>query len=345
VIIPIIDRLNNETFKMKNTIEKIISNESLLYQEAKEIIHAIAEEKINEAQITAIMVGLQIRGLQLEEILGFRQALLELCLRMELDSSSAIDLCGTGGDGKNSFNISTTTSFVLAAMGYKVIKHGNYGVSSTCGSSNVLEKLGYSFTNVQGKLESQLKKTNLCFLHAPLFHPTLMKVASIRKQLGMRTFFNVLGPLINPVQPRYQLTGTFNLELAKIFQHVLRQERKDYRILYGMDGYDELTLTDRTRVLGPSSDYCLNAKSFGLAALQPESLLGGVSIETSADLLKNIVNGKGTPAQNYVVAANAAVALQCFHPVKSIHELFEEVLEFVREGGVVKTVFINLKIK
>lgn len=328
---------------MKNILNKIIERQPLLFSEAKEIIFAIAEEKINDAQIVAILVGLQMRGLQLEEIKGFREALIELSLPINIEGTDAIDLCGTGGDGKNSFNISTTTSFVLASMGYKVIKHGNYGVSSSCGSSNVLEELGFAFTNDISKLQKQLDDINICFLHAPLFHPTLMKVGPLRKSLGIRTFFNSLGPLVNPVQPKHQLTGTFNLELAKIYQHILKDERTEYRIVYGMDGYDEFTLTDQTRVLGGNIDEYLSANSFDLKPIDPVSIHSGSSIKEAAAILRNILNGKGTASQNNVVAANTALALQCYHPDKKVQDLFTEALDFIQNGGAVKTLFSNLK--
>lgn len=328
---------------MKNILNKIIERQPLLFSEAKEIIYAIAEEKINDAQIVAILVGLQMRGLQLEEIKGFREALIELSLPIDIDGTDAIDLCGTGGDGKNSFNISTTTSFVLASMGYKVIKHGNYGVSSSCGSSNVLEELGFAFTNDVSKLQKQLEEINICFLHAPLFHPTLMKVGPLRKSLGIRTFFNSLGPLVNPVQPKHQLTGTFNLELAKIYQHILKDERTEYRIVYGMDGYDEFTLTDQTRVLGGNIDEYLSANSFDLKPIDPSSIHSGNSIQEAATILRNILNGQGSVSQNNVVAANTALALQCYHPDKKVQDLFTEALDFIQNGVAVKTLFSNLK--
>lgn len=324
---------------MKNILNKILERQPLIFEEAKEIIYAISEEKINDAQIVAVLVGLQMRGLQLEEIKGFREALLEVCIRPEIEGVDAIDLCGTGGDSKNTFNISTTTSFVLASMGYKVIKHGNYGVSSLCGSSNVLEELGFVFTNDVRKLNKQLSLTNICFLHAPLFHPTLMQVGPLRKNLGIRTFFNSLGPLINPVQPKHQLTGTFNLELAKMYQHILKEERKGYRIVYGMDLYDELTLTDQTRVLGGDVDAYLSAASFGVTAINPIALYSGETVKDAATILKNILHGNGTQAQNFVIAANSALAMQCYHPEEKIQALFYHSLEFIKSGESGKKMF------
>lgn len=317
---------------MKQIISKIIDKESLTFKEAKNIIYAIAEDELNASQIAAILVGIQMRGLQLEEIKGFRSALLELTIPVEIDGSNAIDLCGTGGDGKNTFNISTTTAFVVSAMGYKVIKHGNYGVSSTCGSSNVLEELGYQFTTDSIKLNQQLKEKNICFLHAPLFHPTLLKVGSIRKELGIRTFFNALGPLVNPVQPEYQLTGTYNLELAKIYQHILQGDRTEYRVVFGMNGYDELTLTDQTRVLGSKDDDYINASLFNQSIIDPASIQSGDTIQEAAKILKAITRGEGTKPQNNVISANVSLALQCFHPSKPLKELFNEALEFIESG-------------
>ena len=317
---------------MKEIINKILEKRALTFDEAKRIIYAIAEDQLNNSQVAVILFGIQMKGLQLEEIKGFRSALLELAIPVQIDGSNAIDLCGTGGDGKNTFNISTTTAFVVSAMGYKVIKHGNYGVSSTCGSSNVLEELGYHFSADSAILNRQLKEKNICFLHAPLFHPTLMKVGGIRKELGIRTFFNALGPLVNPVQPEYQLTGTYNLELAKIYQHILLGSRKDYKVVFGMNGYDELTLTDQTRVLGVEGDECIDAATFDQTKVKPTSIHSGETILQAANLLRSITQGDGSNSQNSVISANVALALQCFHPNQSLKELFNEAYVFIKSG-------------
>ena len=322
---------------MKTLIQKVLNNQSLSSFEASEIIHAIAEEKMNDAQVVALMIGLQMKGLSLDEIEGFRNALLNLVLKIELDGTNAIDLCGTGGDGKDTFNISTTTSFVLAAMGNKVIKHGNYGVSSSCGSSNVLEALGYVFTHDEKELNEQLTKNNICFLHAPLFHPTLKKVSHLRRDLGLRTFFNSLGPLVNPVQPAFQLTGTYDLELAKIYQHLLKKNRTDFRVVFGMDGYDEITLTEQTRVLGLKSDEVINANLFELKSVNASTLKAGKTVDESAQIVKTILKGEGSAEQTNVVAVNTAIALECFHPTTSKIELFNESLSFIKSGQVAKT--------
>lgn len=317
---------------MNQLLEKIIAHEPLTESEASSFIHGISEDEYTTEEISGMLVGIQMRGIQLSEINGFRSALLALSLPIEIDASDAIDLCGTGGDGKNTFNISTTTAFVLSAMGIPVVKHGNYGVSSLCGSSNVLEYLGISFSEEQTTLQQQLAKTSICFLHAPLFHPTIKKVASVRKNLATRTLFNCLGPLVNPAQPAYQLTGTFSLELARIYQHLLKNERKEFTVAYGMDRYDEITLTDDTRLLSKSQDTVVSATTFGIPAVSNSDLFAGNSIHEAAKIMVDILNGNGTHAQQQVVAANSAVALQLYHPTVPLKELFQETHSFIAGG-------------
>jgi anthranilate phosphoribosyltransferase len=322
---------------MKLILQKIIERNDLSYEESKAIIYALLESEINEFQLTGVLIGLQLKGLHLNEITGFRDALLELAIPLDLDASRAIDLCGTGGDGKNTFNISTTASFVLAAMGHQVIKHGNYGVSSICGSSNVLESLGVQFSCDEKELNQSLAKQNICFLHAPLFHPVLKKVAPIRKSLGIRTVFNALGPLVNPVQPKFQVTGTYSMELATIYQHLLKEKREVFKVVYGVNGFDELTFTDKSRILGNDCDLYLTAKDVGLDnPLAIEDLGGGKSIEEAKKILLAILQGKGTVSQNQVVAGNVALGLQCYHPTDSFQNLYNEAKKVIQSGIVAK---------
>ncbi len=325
---------------MKQIVQKVIDKEYLNHEECESFIHAIANETISNEHIIAILTGIQMRGIQLEELKGFRAALLELIVPIDLNTE-AIDLCGTGGDSKNTFNISTTTSLVLAAMNYKVVKHGNYGVSSLCGSSNVLEELGFKFTIDSNQLQNELKAFNICFLHAPLFHPTLKKVASIRTNLGMRTLFNSLGPLVNPIQPAYQMTGTYSLELAKIYHHILKEERKNYKVIYGLDGYDELTLTSTTRVLGPKMDQIRSAHSFGIDTILPNEIHGGISVFDSAKIVRSILAGQGSEQQTNVIAANVAEAIQCMDPTTNLEEAFQEGKSFILSGQAAKHFKIN----
>jgi anthranilate phosphoribosyltransferase len=274
---------------------------------------------------------LQYRGLQLNELMGFRKALLELSLPIQLEAANTIDVCGTGGDGKNTFNVSTTSAFVLASLGYKVVKHGNYGVSSLCGSSTVLEALGYQFTTNEQQLQQQLDKHNICFLHAPLFHPTLKRVAPLRKALGIPTFFNGIGPLVNPANPTHQLTGTYSLELAKHYQHVLRRTRKGYTVVHGMDGFDELTFIGSTRILGGDRDELIHQSPDG-KPVSITSIQGGKSAKESAETLIAILGGEGTEAQNTVVAGNVALAIQTFDTSLSYKDAFFTALEQLKSG-------------
>ena len=321
---------------MTRFLEIIMEKEFFSQQTATEFIHALGENNISENEIAAIITAIQFRGVSIDEINGFRIALLERAIQPELDTTDSIDVCGTGGDGKETFNISTTTALVLAAMGHKVIKHGNYGVSSGCGSSNVLESLGFSFSNDQKTLQSHFKAKNICFLHAPLFHPTLKKVAPIRKNLGVRTIFNSLGPLVNPLQPPFQLTGTYSLELAKMYQHILRPNRHSFRVVYAMDGYDEITLTDTARQLGTNSDSILTASDFGTKPLAASALRSGGTIKKAASILLDTIKGQGAPEQSSVVAANVALAMQIIRAETPLNEAYSEAYQFIQSGQTAK---------
>lgn len=317
---------------MQATLTQLIQHRSLTKSQAKEIILGIGNDAFSDHEIVGLMVSLQTRSLTLDEIQGFREALLELAITPEIDASNAIDLCGTGGDGKNTFNISTTTSFVLASMGHQVVKHGNYGVSSMCGSSNVLEQLGVKFSNDSEDLNEQKERFNLCFLHAPLFHPVMKKVAPLRKSLGIPTFFNIMGPLVNPVQPAYQLTGTFSLELARIYHHVLSPHRKNYSVLHSMDGYDEISLTGDTRVFSKLDDTILNATSVNVESINSQEIHGGNSTEEAAQILTSILKGEGTSSQNNVVALNTAQGIITLNPSQKIDEAFATALAHIQSG-------------
>jgi len=318
----------------KQYIEKIISRSFLTQEESKNCMLLIGNGEMNDAQIVALMTGLQFRGLELNELKGFSSALLELAIPVHLDFEHAIDVCGTGGDGKNTFNISTTTAFVLASMGHKVVKHGNYGVSSLCGSSNVLEHLGIRFSSESRMLQQQLDKSNICFLHAPLFHPALKVVAPLRKQLGISTFFNGLGPLVNPARPTHQLVGTYSLELAKLYQHVLQNERKNFTVIHGLDGYDELTFIGSTRLLGKTRDTLIPSENkkynYGL-----EALSGGKTVSESAKILVDLLHGKGTIAQNHVLAGNVALGIQTFLPEETFENAYNEAQAFLKSGSAI----------
>ncbi len=296
---------------MKKSLEKLFEHKTLSREEAKNFIIRIASGEGNETQIAAFMTVYLMRTVTPEELSGFREALLELCKPVSLHSENAIDLCGTGGDGKNTFNISTLASFVVAGAGGKVIKHGNYGVSSVSGSSNVLEHFGYKFTDDNSQLETSLEKCGVCFLHAPLFHPALKRVAPLRRDLGMKTFFNMLGPLVNPAQPKHRVTGVFSLALARAYQYLIQPTHEKYFILHSLDGYDELSLTGNAKIIGNDGERIISPEDFGFAKLQPVEILGGTTVQEAANVFMDVLDNKGTVAQENVVIANAALALQC----------------------------------
>ncbi|MFK8104619.1 MAG: anthranilate phosphoribosyltransferase [Saprospiraceae bacterium] len=312
---------------MKKILGRLFEHKKLTRQEAKEILVNISKNEYNESQIAAFMTVYLMRAISVDELQGFRDALLELCLPVDLEGRNTIDLCGTGGDGKNTFNISTLSSFIVAGAGYQVSKHGNYGVSSACGSSNVLEHLGYQFTNDVDVLKKQLDDCNICFFHAPLFHPAMKAVAPIRRQLGIKTFFNMLGPLVNPGKPKNQLVGVFNLELARLYHYLFQQTEKKFTIIHALDGYDEISLTGPFKVKTKETERLLLPKDIGRQQLTPESLFGGDTVASAADIFMKILNAEGTMSQNEVVLANSGMAIQCMRPDLSLADCMEEAKE------------------
>jgi anthranilate phosphoribosyltransferase len=317
---------------MKKILENLIQYKSLSREEAREVLVKISEGAYNESQIAAFITVYLMRSITVEELSGFRDALLELCVPFDTEGMSTIDVCGTGGDGKNTFNISTLSAFVLAGAGYKVTKHGNYGVSSVSGSSNVLEHFGYQFTNDKSLLMKQLEANNICFLHAPLFHPALKSVGPIRKQLGIKTFFNMLGPLVNPARPKQQMVGVFSLELARLYQYIFQKTDTNYSIVYGLDGYDEVSLTDDVKVKTAFSETILSPQSFGKQPLTQNQIFGGDSVEEAAAIFLQVLENKGTTAQRDVVVANTALAIQCFKPNVSLLDCVAEAEESLVSG-------------
>ena len=309
---------------MKNILNKLFEHQTLTKEEAKEVLISIAAEKYNQAHLASFLTVFMIRPITVAELSGFREALLELAIRVDLSDFNTIDLCGTGGDGKNTFNISTLTSFIVAGTGNKVAKHGNYSVSSASGSSNMLEFLGYKFTNDESVLKGQLDKANICFLHAPLFHPAMKAVGPVRRELGLKTFFNMLGPLVNPSQPQNQLVGVFNLEVARTYNYLLQETNLNYGILYALDGYDEISLTSPFKLFTKEGEKMISPASLGLKTLNQSEIFGGNSVPEAAEIFKSIINGNGTEAQNNVVLANAAFALKTFDATKSFETAFEE---------------------
>jgi anthranilate phosphoribosyltransferase len=294
---------------MKETLNKLINHEILPKEEAKQILVNIAKGDYNTSQIAAFLTVYMMRSITIEELEGFRDALLELCLAVDLSDYDPIDLCGTGGDGKDTFNISTLASFVTAGAGVKVTKHGNYGVSSKCGSSNVMEFLGIKFSNEADFLKKSIDEAGICVLHAPLFHPAMKNVAPIRRELAVKTFFNMLGPMVNPAFPKNQMVGVFSLELARMYGYLYQNTDKKFTVLHALDGYDEISLTGDTKTISNNTEAMLSPTDFGVKKISQEDITGGEDIAASAQIFLDVLNGKGTEAQNNVVCANAGVAI------------------------------------
>ncbi len=294
---------------MKETLNKLIEHQLLSREEARQAMVEIASGTQNTSQIAAFLTVYMMRSVSTEELEGFRDALLDLCRAVDLGGTEAIDLCGTGGDGKNTFNISTLASFVTAGAGIPVAKHGNYGVSSHCGSSNVLEFLGIRFSSEADFLRRCIEEAGICILHAPLFHPAMKHVAPIRRELAVKTFFNMLGPMVNPASPKYQMVGVFNLELARMYGYLYQNTDKTYSILHGLDGYDEISLTGPAKWIGNRTETILEPETFGMKALEPDAIFGGDSIEEAARIFLSVLQGRATEAQQNVVCANAALAI------------------------------------
>ena len=316
---------------MKELLNRLINHETISKEEANRVLVNISKGEYNQSQIAAFVTVYMMRSITVEELEGFRDALLELCVAVDLSDYNPIDLCGTGGDGKDTFNISTLSSFITAGAGVKVTKHGNYGVSSTCGSSNVMEHLGIKFSNDKDFLKRCMDEAGICVLHAPLFHPAMKNVAPIRRELGVKTFFNMLGPMVNPAFPKNQMVGVFNLELARMYGYLYQNTDKNFTIIHALDGYDEISLTGNTKTITNTSENLLSPKDFGVQPLLQEQITGGNSVESSATIFLDILNGKGTEAQNNVVCANAGMAIATVEQIEPIQG-FEKAKESLLSG-------------
>lgn len=318
---------------MKKILERLFNHSYLSYEESKKILKEISSSKYNDSQVASFLTIFKMRNPSVQEIEGFRDALLDLCVKIDISSDfETIDLCGTGGDGKNTFNISTISSFVVAGAGYKVTKHGNYGVSSNCGSSDVLEYLGVRLSNDQDYLKKCLDVGGFCYLHAPLFHPAMKNVASVRKELKFKTFFNILGPLVNPCQPKNQLSGVYSLEIARLYGYVFENTNKNYSILHSLDGYDEISLTNDFKLLSRNNSSINSPDYFGFDKINPKEIEGGVEIKDSVDIFIKILENKATKSQTNVVLANSAIAIQTITD-KEIGECLSIAKESIESGN------------
>lgn len=317
---------------MKKILNYLFEYKTLTREQAKEVLMNISKNVYNESEVASFITVYLMRSITIDELQGFRDALLELCVRVNLNDGDVIDIVGTGGDGKNTFNISTLSCFIVAGTGNKVAKHGNYGATSVSGSSNVMEQLGYTFKNDAGALQKELDEANICFLHAPIFHPALKVVGPIRKNLGVRTFFNMLGPMVNPAFPKHQLVGVYNLEMARIYNYLLQPTGNNFTIIHSLDGYDEISLTGDTKVITSEGEKIYSAEQLGKRMVSATDIYGGNTVEEAAKLFLKIIKGEGTWAQNAVVLSNAAMALQCTGKYSSYEECYKAAVESLESG-------------
>lgn len=321
---------------MKKILNYLFEHKTFTREGAREILSSIGKGVYNESELAAFMTVFLMRSITIDELLGFRDALLEMCVPVALEQD-VLDIVGTGGDGKNTFNISTLSCFIVAGAGGKVAKHGNYGVSSISGASNVMENLGYKFKSDASKLKQEVDEAGICFLHAPLFHPALKNVAGVRRQLGVRTFFNMLGPLVNPAFAQHQLIGVYSLEMARVYNYLFQQTDKKFAILHSLDGYDEISLTGDTRVITNKGEQDWTPEALGKRKVAASDIYGGNSTEEAAKLFVKILKGEGSWAQHSVVMANAAMGLYCLEKYPTYDECFQAAVESLESGAAYKS--------
>jgi anthranilate phosphoribosyltransferase len=317
---------------MRKILQYLFEHKTLSREQAKEVLLNIGNQAYNEHEITSFMTVFLMRSISIPELQGFRDALLELCVPVNMKGFEVMDIVGTGGDGKNTFNISTLACFIVAGTGQKVVKHGNYGASSVSGASNVMEQLGYRFKNNADHLRREVEQSNICFLHAPLFHPALKVVGPIRKNLGVRTFFNMLGPMVNPAAPDFQLVGVYSLEMARIYTYLLQETGKAFTIIHSLDGYDEISLTNDTKVITREGEKIMTPETLGKRMVDATDIYGGNTVEEAAALFRKILKGDGSWAQNAVVIANAAMALMSTGHYKSYTDAYAAAVESLESG-------------
>lgn len=317
---------------MKQILNFLFEHQSLSKSAAKQVLLDIGKGVYNDHELSAFMTVYLMRTITVEELMGFREALLEMCVKIDFEERKVMDIVGTGGDGKNTFNISTLSCFVVAGAGLPVAKHGSYGASSVSGASNLMETLGYKFKSDADQLKHELDETNMCFLHAPVFHPALKTVAPIRKNLGIRTFFNLLGPMVNPSDPSYQLVGVYNLEVSRFYNYLLQLENRKYAIVHSMDGYDEVSLTSDVKLITREGESMLSPIQLGGSYVTQNEIFGGETIQASAELFVRILRGEGTSAQQNVVLANSALALLLTERYTDYTSAFEAAKESLKSG-------------
>lgn len=329
---------------MKQILYKLFEHRYLGRTEARDILQNIVQGKYNDAQIASLITVFLMRNISVEELTGFRDALLEMRIPVDLSEYAPIDIVGTGGDGKNTFNISTAACFVVAGAGYPVVKHGNYGATSVSGASNVMEQHGVQFTSDMSRLRKSMDMCNIAYLHAPLFNSAMKAVAPVRKALGVRTFFNMLGPLVNPALPKYQLLGVYNLPLLRLYNYVFQESDTRFAVVHGLDGYDEISLTGEFKVATSTTETIYTPESIGFNRYCEQDLDGGKSPDEAACIFDRVLQGEATPAQTDCVIANAAFAIRVIEPEKSLADCIALARESMESGRALKTLkmFVEL---
>ena len=322
---------------MKEILSRLFNHEELTSAEARQILLNITREMYPEAQIAALINAFQMRGITVDELIGFREELMETRIPVDFNSYRPIDIVGTGGDGKNTFNISTCACFVVAGAGYKVAKHGNYGATSVSGASNVIEQHGIRFTNNADTLKRSMDRCNIAYLHAQLFNPAMKFVGPVRKALGVRTLFNLLGPLVNPCRLAYQLLGVADLAQMRLYTNVFYKLGIDFAVVNSLDSYDEISLTDEFKVMTRHYERIYRPQALGFSAARPEELFGGSSKEDAARIFDNILHCRATPSQTQCVVVNAAFAIQVMEPEKEIEECIAIARESLESGKALNT--------
>lgn len=314
---------------IKAIFNRLLNHEELKREETKELLIAITRGKLNDAEIAALLTAIQIRGISVEELLGFRDGILATGVPVPLDCDRYIDVVGTGGDRKNTFNISTTACFVIAGAGYKVAKHGNYAATSVSGASNVIKNHGVNFTADLDKLNRSINECGIVYLHAQLFAKAMKFVGAIRKALPFPTFFNLLGPIINPSKPQCQLLGVANLDQMRLYQQVYQKIGIDYGIVNSIDGYDEISLTGPFKVTTADYERVFKPAELGFDIAKPEEIQAGATEEEAKEIFDNVLANTALPAQKNIVLANAAFGIQVYEKGK---KTIEECIDIARES-------------
>ena len=322
---------------MKQLLYRLFEHQYLGREEARVILQNIAEGRYNDAQIASLITVFLMRSISVEELTVFREALLDMRVPIDLAEFKPIDIVGTGGDGKNTFNISTCSCFVVAGAGYNVVKHGNYGATSVSGASNVMEQHGIKFTNNNDQLRRNMEACHITYLHAPLFNPALKAVAPVRKNLGVRSFFNMLGPLVNPAMPAYQLLGVYNLPLLRLYNYTYQESGTRFAVVHSLDGYDEISLTADFKVAMPEKEKIYSPELLGFKRCQEADLDGGNTPEEAARIFDAVLENKATEAQRNCVVINSAFAIQVICPEKSIETCIAEAKESLDSGRALAT--------